>query len=108
MALVMTPTWARPTRTRSPWAAGSLPSSSSPHEFDLSINVESMSACLEHAQVHIVVPVLQVMMTDARVDVKSSSSGVDGSASISLVGPTRAPSAKCLSIDPTSLPLSLV
>ncbi len=61
-----------------------LPSSSSPHEFDLSINVESMSACLEHAQVHIVVPVLQVMMTDARVDVKSSSSGVDGSASMDV------------------------
>ena len=61
-----------------------LPSSSSPHEFDLSINVESMSACLEHAQVHVVVPVLQAMMTNARVDVKSSSSGVDASASMDV------------------------
>ncbi|MCY1383463.1 hypothetical protein D9M69_715890 [compost metagenome] len=30
VALVTTPTWARPTCTQSPWAAGSLPSSSSP------------------------------------------------------------------------------
>ena len=54
-----------------------LPSSTASRLFDVYVNVEILSLCLEHTQAADTIPVIQSMMTSLRADVKSTSAGVD-------------------------------